>query len=105
MLIGFVIWSLVCLCLLGIGVYAFLSKKPVSFWTGTKLPEVRDTKGYNRSVGILWTVYALVMEAMGIPILFMQQNSAGFVVIILGSVAASIGLMAAYVLIEKKWKV
>ena len=41
----------------------------------------------------------------GIPLLFLKQNSAGFVPVILGTVAVTIGLMVAYHFLEKKYRV
>jgi hypothetical protein len=104
MVVGFVIWSVVCLILLGIGIWDYNAKDPVSFWTGSMAPEVKDVKKYNHAVGILWIVYAIIFEALGIPLLFLEQNSAGFVPMMFGAIAASIGLMVAYVFVEKKWK-
>ena len=58
MTVGFVIWSIVFLVLVGIGIWAWRSEKAVSFFTGTKAPEVTDVRKYNRSVAVLWFVYA-----------------------------------------------
>ncbi len=102
MIIGFVIWSLVSAILLGIGISAWTSKKPVGFFTGAKPPEVKDTTRYNRSVAVLWFVYAILVELCGIPLLFLEQNSAGFIPMIFGVVAATIAVCIAYLQIEKK---
>ena len=104
MLIGFVIWTVIGIMLLGIGIWALVSKEAVGFWTGVKPPKVTDVKKYNRAVGILWIVYAILYELLGIPILFLKQNSAGFVPVILGTVVITIGLAVAYAMIEKKYK-
>ena len=100
MIIGFVIWSSVSAILLGIGISAWTSKKPVGFFTGAKPPEVKDTNKYNRSVAALWFVYAILI--CGIPLLFLEQNSAGFIPVIFGVVAATIAVCIAYLQIEKK---
>ena len=102
---GFVIWSIIALLMLGIGVWSFCSKEPVGFWAGVKAPEVKDVKKYNHTVGVLWFVYAILLELFGIPLLFLKQNSAGLVPVILGTVAVTIGLMVAYHLVEKKYRI
>lgn len=103
-MIGFIIWSLVGLALVGFGIYSFRAKEPVGFWTGVAPPKVKDVKKYNHAVAILWFVYAALYELFGVPLLFLEQNSAGFVPVILGTVATTIGMMVAYSMIEKKYK-
>ena len=99
---GFVIWSIVFAIMLGIGIWSYRSEKPVGFFTGAKPPEVKDAKKYNHDVGILWFAYAVLLELFGIPFLFLEQNSAGFILVYLGTIVISIGLMVGYVVIEKK---
>lgn len=100
--VGFVIWSIVSAIMLGIGIWSYRSENPVGFFTGTKPPEVKDVKKYNHAVGILWFSYAVLLELFGIPFLFLEQNSAGFIPVFLGTIVISIGLMVGYVIIEKK---
>ena len=104
MIIGFVIWSIVSAIMLGIGMWSYRSEKPVGFFTGTKPPAVKDAKKYNHAVGILWFSYAVLLEILGIPFLFLKQNSAGFIPVFLGTIAITIGLMVGYVVIEKKYR-
>ena len=104
MIIGFVIWSIVSVVLLFIGISAWKSKKAVGFFTGVKPPNVSDIKKYNHSVAILWFAYAILMELFGIPLLFLEQNSAGFIIVILGVVVITIALVIVYLQIEKKYK-
>ena len=89
---------------LGIGIWSYRSKEPVGFFTGAKPPEVKDTKKYNHAVAILWFVYAALFELSGIPLLFFEQNSAGFVPVFLGTLFITIGLMVGYVAIERKYR-
>lgn len=96
MIPGFILWSVVFLILLGIGLWAWKSDKAVGFYTGTKPPEVTDVRKYNRSVGILWFVYAGLFELLGLPFLFLKKNAAGFLWVVLGVVVISIGLMIVY---------
>lgn len=104
MMLGFAIWSLVGLIIVLIGRGAWKSKTPVGFFTGTKPPEVTDVKGYNHAVAILWFIYAGVYEILGLPFLFLQQNSQGFVPIIFGVLIATLGLILGYVRIERKYR-
>ena len=93
-----------CAGILAIGIHAWRSKTAVGFFTGQKPPKVKDIKKYNHAVAILWFVYALLVEAFGIPLLFYKQNSPAFLLTMFGTVAASFGLMIAYVFIEGKYK-
>ncbi len=104
MIIAFIIWSLVSAILFGISVLAWRSKKPVGFFTGVKPFEVNDTKKYNHSVAALWFVYAILIEICGIPLLFLEQNSVGFIPVILGVVVITIALLIVYSQIEKKYR-
>ena len=104
-MIGYVIWSLVCVVLLGIGVSAWISKKPVGFFTGVKPPEVSDTDRYNHAVAALWFVYAILVEICGLPLLFLEQNSAGFIFVIIGVIAITIAVSIVYLRIERKYRV
>ncbi len=92
---GFVIWSAVCVILAGIGIWARRSKKAVSFFAGVEAPKVRDIRKYNRAVAVLWFVYAALFELLGLPLLFFRQNSAVFLVPVLGAALLSIALMIA----------
>ena len=105
MLLGFIIWSVTCVALAGFGVYSLCAKKPVCFWANGTAPKVSDVKKYNRAVAILWFAYALIFELLGVPLLFLKQNSAGFVIPVLGSMAATIALVVGYLQIEKKFRV
>ena len=104
MIAGFIFWTAIALAIAVIGIIAGRSKKASGFFAGVNPPEVTDVVKYNRSVGILWIVYAVLLELFGVPLLFMKQNSAGFAVSILGVVFISIGLAIAYTLILAKYR-
>ena len=104
MLVGFLIWSLVCLLIVGIGISTWRQKEATGFFTGVKAPEVTDVKKYNHSVAILWFVYAALMEICGIPLLFLEQNSMGFIYVILAVIALTIALVIVYHRIETKYR-
>lgn len=104
MIIGFIIWSLVSAVFLGIGVSTWKSKKPVGFFTWVKPPEVKNIDKYNHCVAALWIVYALLLEILGIPFLFLEQNSAGLILVAAGVPVITIALCIVYLQIEKKYR-
>ena len=102
MMVGFIIWTAVALAIAVMGIIGWRSKKPSGFFAGVNPPEVNDVVKYNHSLGSLWVVYAVMLELFGVPLLFWKQNSAGFIVSILGVVFISIGLaIAGYFIIAK----
>lgn len=104
MIIGFIIWSGVALMLLGIGIWTRKSEQPAGFFSGVKPPEVSDIRQYNRAVSVLWFAYAVLFELTGIPLLFLKQNSAGFIWSILGVVFITIALPVIYNRILSKYQ-
>ncbi len=101
---GFVIWSAVFLVLLGIGIRTWKADKAAGFYTGTNPPEVTDVRKYNRSVAVLWFVYAGLFELLGIPFLFLKQNAAGFLWSVAGVPVITIELMIVYNRILRKYE-
>lgn len=104
-LVAFIIWVLVSLIFVAIGIYDLRAKEVVGFWSGGKKPlvEEENLRAYNRAVGILWLVYAVILILLGIPLLA-GDNSPLIVITLLGSLAEVVALMAVYVLvIEKKY--
>ena len=104
MIAGFIIWSIIALVLIGIGIWAWKSDKAVGFFSGVKPPEVSDVRKYNHSVAVLWFAYAVLFELLGLPFLFLKQNSAGFLLSVLGVPLISIALMIIYNLILARYK-
>lgn len=101
MIIGFLIWSITSIIILGIAISTWRSKEPTGFYTGVKPPEVKDAKRYNHQVAILWLVYAILFELLGVPLLFLEQNSAFFVFVIFGVMAITLLLVIVYHFIIK----
>ncbi len=102
---AFVLWVLVSVIFIVIGIYDLRAKKVVGFWSNGKRPEVapENTKAYNRAVGILWIVFAVVYILLGLPLLA-GDDSPLIVITLLGSMVSIVALMAVYVLvIEKKY--
>lgn len=104
MIIGFIIWSLVAAIFLGIGISCRKSTEAAGFFTGCKPPEVKDIKKYNHAVANLWFISAAVYEVLGIPLLFLEQNSAGFIPVIFATVWGVIIMVVVYLKIEAKYK-
>ena len=96
MIIAFVIWTVISLVLVGIGIRDWNASDAVGFFTGTRPPEVKDVKAYNHDVARLWFGYAVAFELLGIPFLFLKQNSALLVPFMMGIPVITIDLMAIY---------
>ena len=75
MIAAFVIWTILAFVFLGIGIRSAKMEKPAGFFSNVKAPEVKDVAGYNHAVSRLWIRYALLFEVIGIPFLFLKQNS------------------------------
>lgn len=103
-MVGFILWSIVALLFLGIGISSRKANEAVGFFTFVKPPIVEDVKRYNNAVAILWFVVTMIWELMGIPFLFLKQNSPIFLFIIFGVVILLIAMMIAYTRIEAKYK-
>lgn len=92
---GFLIWALVGCGIIFIGIRAFFSKKPVGFFAGVETGHVKDVRGYNKAVGLLFVVYGAVFILLGIPILA-GQNAPLILLSILGVMLETIVLMVVY---------
>ena len=105
MLIAFCIWSLSALLFFVFGICTLSAKKPMPFWTHERKIEVSNVKAYNKAVAFLYFVYAFTILILGVPMLFSRQNSAGFIIPVLGLPIASILMIAVYVIcIEAKYR-
>lgn len=104
MIVAFIIWSIVAALFLGIGISGRKSKEAVGFFSFVKPPVVTDVNMYNRSVSMLWMITAVILEIIGTPLLFLEQNSPMFVPMILGVMVLAIGMMMVYLRIEAKYK-
>lgn len=103
-MIGFVIWAIVGVIIIGLGVRAYLSKKAVGFWANIRPISVNDVTGYNRAVGKLFVIYGVIFIALGLP-LVSGQNSSFILLSVLGAMIETIVIMAIYSLcIERKYK-
>lgn len=104
-IIGFIIWCVAGAAFIFFGVYAWFSKKPMGFWANAKMFEVSDVKKYNRAVAKLFVAFGIVLIALGIPLLYMEKNSAYILLTVVGVMIESVITMAVYSLgIEKKYR-
>lgn len=104
MIIAFVIWSAVSVIFLIIGISTWQLKEAVGFFTFVNPPKVKDTKQYNHAVAKIWFTVAFVFEILGIPFLWLKQNSSLTIFIILGVVILGIAMMITYTRVEAKYK-
>lgn len=106
MIIAFVIVTLCMSFFVGIAVWAWKAKEPVGFFTGVKPPKVKDVTAYNHAVAKIWIGFAIAFElVIGVPLLFLEQNSAGFVIPVLMCPPLVIGMAVAYIIVEAKYRV
>ena len=104
MIIGFIVWSIVTAIFIGIGISCRKSQEAVGFFTGCKPPTIENVERYNKAVSKLWFVSAGIYEVMGVPLLFLEQNSLLFIPIIFGVVIGLILMMVVYMRIEARYK-
>lgn len=104
MIIAFGIWSIVALIFLGIGIVSCKSQEAVGFFTFAKPPVVKDVRKYNCAVSRIWIVFAIILELLGVPFLFLEQNSPLVFLSVFGVVGLIIGIIIAYIKVEDKYK-
>jgi len=100
-MIGFVIWSLLGVFIIGLGIKDMFSKNPVGFWVNTETIKVKDVKGYNRASGLLFIIYGIIFVILGIPLLD-GQNTPYVLLSVIGVMVETIVIMAAYSLVIVK---
>lgn len=104
MIIGFVIWSLVSLIFLGIGFTSWNAKEPVGFFTSVKSAQTKDVTAYNRAVAKIWFVFAGLLEILGIPLLFLEQNSPLCFIVVFAVFILVFTIIVAYIRVEAKYR-
>ena len=104
-MIGFVIWSLLGVFIIGLGIKDMFSKNPVGFWANTETIKVKDVKGYNRASGLLFIIYGIIFVIffviLGIPLLD-GQNTPYVLLSVIGVMVETIVIMAVYSLVIVK---
>lgn len=105
---AFIIWAIMGVVFIMMGIYEMNSNKtkPFGFWANTEVEPIEDVKAYNRALGILWCVYGILFVLMGLPLLVMNEQNGGLIVIpMVGAMLISIGAMAVYLIgIEAKYR-
>lgn len=104
MVIGFIIWSICAAVFLGIGISCRRSNEAVGFFTFVKPPAIKDVEHYNTAVSNIWVAAAGLLEIMGIPLLFIEQNSVFFIPMTFAVIILVIAMMILYMRIEAKYK-
>ena len=94
-MIGFAIWSLLGVFIIGLGIKDMFSKNPVGFWANTETIKVKDVKAYNRASGLLFIIYGIIFVILGIPLLD-GQNTPYVLLSVIGVMVETIVIMAAY---------
>ncbi len=103
-----IIFAATCwLCSLIFGVialWAFKSKDPMHFWSGSTVrpEEIADIPSYNRANGLMWAIYTVCMFVTGILSLFSIKIGAILLVII--CVPGIVVLIVAYNRIYNKYR-
>ena len=62
-IIGFVIWCITGLFFNALGIFSFVSKKPIGFWANAEMFQVTDIKNYN-SAWILLSAGGVMIEVI-----------------------------------------
>ena len=104
--IGFIIWVIIALIIIGMGIHACFSKKEVAFgfWANVKQFPVKDIRGYNRATGKLFIIYGLIFIVLGLPLL-KGQNTPYILLSVLGVMIETVAVMVIYSLcVEAKYK-
>ncbi|MBQ6844720.1 MAG: hypothetical protein IJO60_08830 [Agathobacter sp.] len=105
---AFIIWAIMGALFIAMGIYDMNSKKakPFGFWANAEVGPIEDVKGYNRALGVLWCVYGVLFILIGLPLLILNEQNAGLIVIpVVGAMLISIGAMAVYTVgIESKYR-
>lgn len=88
----------------GIAIWAFKSKDPIHFWSGSTVhpDEITDIPGYNRANGWMWSIYTIGMVVTGIVSLFNIIISVILLVVI--CIPGTVILIFTYNHIYKKYK-
>ena len=101
---AFIGWTAVALLFAVIGQRAGKSEKPVGFFTGVPAVKMKDVKEYNRAVARIWIRFAVCLEILGIPLIFIEQNSLISIFLVFGVVILVFGIILSYFKVEAKYR-
>ncbi|MCQ2478216.1 MAG: hypothetical protein MJ091_03215 [Clostridia bacterium] len=105
---GNIVWILIMLpCSMiftVIGIYAWNSKKPMSFWSGSTVGEneISDIRSYNRANAIMWLCFSVPLWVSTFLGYFYIKT--GAVILVIGCILGIPALPVAYGRIYKKYK-
>lgn len=102
--IAFIIWSIVAVIFFIMGLIDRKSDKPVGFWANAKVSEIENIPEYNNAVAKIWFVFAVVLELLGIPLIFIKQNSPIIMFLVIGMMFLIIVIMVVYTKVEDKYR-
>ncbi len=105
-IMAFIMWEIVAVVFLVIAISCRKAGKPVGFFSNVKPPEIPEENigNYNRAVSNIWFVFTGIFALLGIPMLFFEQNSAGYIFLILAFPPLIIGTIVAYFKVEARYK-
>ena len=103
--IFFAVICLLCSFSFGaIAIWAFKSKGPIHFWSGSTVSpeEITNIPAYNRANGLMWLIYTICMVVASILSLF--SILIGVILLVIICVPGTIALVIAYNRIYKKYR-
>lgn len=101
--LGVIIIVVIIFILIGISISK--SKKPVQYMSNvSKLPDVKDVKGYNKELGKVFIYFGLLLLPIMSPLIFAPEHSLGSIVSVLLIMPWVIGLIVICSMIENKYK-
>lgn len=103
MFMAFIVWSVLAVFFVVLGIVTLNSKKAVGFWANVKVPEIADVKAYNKALSVLWFVFAVVFELLGLPLL-LGNDAATVVISFIGTFFLILVTMGRYMVIENKYR-
>ena len=112
---GNIIWLIimipVSLLFTGIGIYALKSKKPMHFWSGSKVDPktISNVRAYNRANSLMWKQYSIsfwMCGVLSIASIWARWCAAAYTILIFaGSIGGGIWLVLRYQQISRKYTV
>ncbi len=106
MMIGFFAYLGCAIMFYALAIFAFVTKEPVGIWKQDKKhPKVRDVKGYNRAVAVLFAAYATVLLLGSLPMLFGLDGALPLTASVLCVALGTIAMFIAVIKIDEKYRV
>lgn len=104
-MIAFIGWTIVACIFAVMGLVHWKSDK-VKGMINNRIPKIpeNNVKQYNHAVGILYWIFSALLELLGLPLLFLEQNNPIFLIIALGTVLLVVLFGAFYLRIENHYQ-